>query len=160
MRAAAILALTGAATSVLATIHADQPNKAGTKAIAARHDDIGGVFFELEATTDLEVEATSEALVVSESAPEQTAVWTSVDTTVTVEAPSWKLNGTGKPTPVVPGELVLTFPAETPATPLPTKDANPTEAEPTEVTGGALPQPMKASAAGLLGFFIMSLVML
>lgn len=56
--------------------------------------------------------------------------------------------------------LILTFMADTPATPLPTDEADTTDSEPAEVTGGALPQPMKASAAGLLGFFIMSLVML
>ncbi|KAI9158563.1 hypothetical protein HJFPF1_06561 [Paramyrothecium foliicola] len=37
---------------------------------------------------------------------------------------------------------------------------NDTSAPPPEVTGGALPQQMQASMAGLLGFFIMSLVML
>ncbi|KAH8175581.1 hypothetical protein LIA77_03999 [Sarocladium implicatum] len=140
MRAAVVLALAGASTSALASAHAEQPHKTGAIAVAARHDNVGGIFFEMEATTDLEVEATSNPLVVSESTPEQEAPWTGVDTTVTVEAPVWKTNGTN-----------------TPATPLPTEEANPTDAEPTEVTGGALPQPMKASAAGLLGFFIMSL---
>ena len=37
---------------------------------------------------------------------------------------------------------------------------NDTSAPPPEVTGGAIPQQMQASMAGLLGFFIMCLVML
>ena len=37
---------------------------------------------------------------------------------------------------------------------------NDTSDSPPEVTGGAIPQQMQASMAGLLGFFIMCLVML
>ncbi|KAK2597966.1 hypothetical protein QQS21_005882 [Conoideocrella luteorostrata] len=57
-----------------------------------------------------------------------------------------------------PGSANATTPFTT--TTVPTTSPNVTASHPAEVTGGAIPQQMQASMAGLLGFCIMGLVML
>ncbi|KAG5974338.1 hypothetical protein E4U55_008233 [Claviceps digitariae] len=61
--------------------------------------------------------------------------------------------------PHASGSVNSTFPVATTAT-IPTNLINATTSHTAGVTGGAIPQQMQASMAGLLGFCIMGLVML
>jgi hypothetical protein len=138
MRTTTVLALLGAATCALANAEPEQIHH--PVAVIARHVEAE---CEVDATADVEGHATPAPAVISDVGHDSKPSWSEINTTVTVDARPWAGNVTN-----------------TPATPLPTDEADTTDSDPAEVTGGALPQPMKASAAGLLGFFIMSLVML
>ncbi|KAK0389786.1 hypothetical protein NLU13_3359 [Sarocladium strictum] len=145
MRATVSLALLGAVTQALANAQPQQLQEPVAVALASRYTDTAadGTLYQVDATSDLKGQAAPASAVISETDPERAGSWAGINTTVTVEAVPWPGNATNTPT-----------------TPLSTDDADKTDSKPAEVTGGAFPQPMKASAAGLLGFFIMSLVML
>lgn len=145
MRANVALALLAAATQVLADAQPKQLLEPVLVAVAARQvePECESALCKSGGPSALKDRTPPAAAVISDTEPESRSSWKGINTTVTVEAGAWSGNATN-----------------TPATPLPTDEAETTDSEPAEVTGGALPQPMKASAAGLLGFFIMSLVML
>jgi hypothetical protein len=155
MRTTTVLALLGAATCALANAEPEQIHH--PVAVIARHVEAE---CEVDATADVEGQATPAPAVISDVGHDSKPSWSEINTTVTVDARPWAGNTTSKhyrPLVLRPQTDLAT---DTPATPLPTDEADTTDSDPAEVTGGALPQPMKASAAGLLGFFIMSLVML
>lgn len=162
MRATVSLALLGAVTQALANAQPQQLQEPVAVALASRYTDTAadGTLYQVDATSDLKGQAAPASAVISETDPERAGSWAGINTTVTVEAVPWPGNATSEPRLCLTIRLLLTFVPDTPTTPLSTDDADKTDSKPAEVTGGAFPQPMKASAAGLLGFFIMSLVML
>lgn len=95
MRAAAVISFIGAAAPVLASVQSGQLHEpvAVAVAVAVRHVD--GAVCDVEATSNIDGQATPEPVVISDSEPKAKS-WTEINTTVTVGAGSWSANTTSE----------------------------------------------------------------